>query len=63
MMTNFLSMTRLKTPVVLASLLGLRMLGLFMILPVFALYGQDLIGSTPLLIGLAIFAAVYFLVL
>lgn len=38
----------------LASLFALRMLGLFMILPVFALYGQDLAGATPTLIGLAI---------
>ncbi|MGB5735053.1 MAG: MFS transporter [Thiohalocapsa sp.] len=33
---------------------SMRMLGLFMILPVFALYAHDLAGSTPLLIGLAI---------
>ncbi|MGB5835393.1 MAG: MFS transporter [Thiohalocapsa sp.] len=33
---------------------AMRMLGLFMILPVFALYAHDLAGSTPLLIGLAI---------
>ncbi|MAA59647.1 MAG: MFS transporter [Ketobacter sp.] len=38
----------------LASLFALRMLGLFMILPVFALYGQDLEGATPALIGIAI---------
>ena len=46
--------SRLKTPMVLASLMGLRMLGLFMILPVFALYGQQLTGATPFLIGIAI---------
>ncbi len=38
----------------LAVLYSLRMLGLFMILPVFALYAQDLVGQTPFLIGLAI---------
>jgi len=38
----------------LASLFALRMLGLFMILPVFALYGKELAGATPELIGLAI---------
>ena len=38
----------------LASLFALRMLGLFMILPVFAIYGQDLGAATPALIGLAI---------
>jgi predicted MFS family arabinose efflux permease len=30
------------------------MLGLFMVLPVFALYAHDLVGATPLLVGLAI---------
>lgn len=38
----------------LASIYSLRMLGLFMIFPVFSLYGQQLEGNTPLLIGLAI---------
>lgn len=38
----------------LASIFALRMLGLFMIMPVFALYGRHLIGATPALIGLAI---------
>ncbi|HBG94683.1 MAG TPA: MFS transporter, partial [Chromatiaceae bacterium] len=33
---------------------SMRMLGLFMILPVFALYAHDLAGSTPMLVGLAI---------
>lgn len=38
----------------LASVFGLRMLGLFMILPVFAIYGEQLIGYSPVWIGLAI---------
>lgn len=38
----------------LASLFSLRMIGLFMIMPVFALYGRELAGATPMLIGLAI---------
>lgn len=38
----------------LASLYALRMLGLFMILPVFALYAENLEGVTPMLMGLAI---------
>lgn len=38
----------------LASIYSLRMMGLFMILPVFALYGEELSGNTPFLIGLAI---------
>lgn len=37
----------------LASIYALRMMGLFMIFPVFALYGQTLEGATPFLIGLA----------
>jgi MFS family permease len=38
----------------LAALYVLRMLGLFLILPVLALYAEHLAGATPLLIGLAI---------
>nr|WP_058556823.1 MFS transporter [Thiohalocapsa sp. ML1] len=38
----------------LAGIFSLRMLGLFMVLPVFALYAHDLTGATPLLVGLAI---------
>lgn len=38
----------------LASVFSLRMLGLFMILPVFALYAEQLRGNTPALAGLAI---------
>ncbi len=38
----------------LGSIFALRMLGLFMIVPVFAIYGRDYTGATPALIGLAI---------
>ena len=38
----------------LATVFGLRMLGLFMILPVFAIYGQSLTGYSPMWLGLAI---------
>lgn len=38
----------------LASIYGFRMLGLFLILPVFALYAEHLEGATPFLIGLAV---------
>jgi len=38
----------------LASVFGLRMLGLFMILPVFAIYGTHLEGYSPVWLGLAI---------
>jgi MFS family permease len=38
----------------LASIFGVRMLGLFMILPVFAIYGVQLTGYSPIWLGLAI---------
>lgn len=38
----------------LASLFALRMIGLFMIMPVFALAGRQLDGATPQLVGLAV---------
>ncbi|GAV19383.1 inner membrane transport protein YajR [Mariprofundus micogutta] len=38
----------------LAGIYGLRMLGLFMILPVFSLYAEGLHGVTPMLVGLAL---------
>jgi predicted MFS family arabinose efflux permease/copper chaperone CopZ len=40
----------------LAGIFSMRMLGLFMILPVMSLYAGDLKGVTPLLLGLAISA-------
>ena len=43
-----------RAAVGLAGIYGLRMLGLFLILPVFSLYATGLTGATPLLIGLAI---------
>jgi predicted MFS family arabinose efflux permease len=38
----------------LAGIFALRMLGLFLILPVFAVQARDIPGATPLLIGIAI---------
>lgn len=38
----------------LAGIFSTRMLGLFMILPVFALYAQDIEGYSPLLVGVAL---------
>lgn len=38
----------------LGSIFALRMLGLFMIVPVFAIYGNQYTGATPALLGLAI---------
>lgn len=43
-----------RATIALASIMSLRMLGLFMILPVFALYAQNLPNTTPTLVGLAI---------
>ena len=43
-----------RAAVALALVFSSRMLGLFMLLPVFALYGQQLDGFSPLWIGLAI---------
>ncbi len=39
---------------VLGGIYGLRMFGLFLVLPVLALYADDLLGATPTLIGLAL---------
>ncbi len=46
--------TELRAALSLSSIYALRMLGLFMILPVFALYATELKGVTPALTGLAI---------
>jgi predicted MFS family arabinose efflux permease len=49
-----MSATERRAALSLASIYALRMLGLFMILPVFALYADELQGVTPALAGLAI---------
>lgn len=46
--------TERRAALSLAGIYSFRMLGLFMILPVFAIYAQGLSGSTPALIGMAI---------
>ncbi len=46
----------LRASLSLAGIYMLRMLGLFMILPVFSIYARHLEGATPALIGLAISA-------
>ncbi|MBV2130378.1 MFS transporter [Arsukibacterium indicum] len=43
-----------RAALALALVFATRMLGLFMLLPVFALYGSELVGYSPLWIGLAI---------
>lgn len=49
-----LNATERRAAAGLAGVFGLRMFGLFLILPVFALYAPALEGATPLLIGLAL---------
>lgn len=49
-----MSRAELRAALSLSGVYSLRMLGLFMILPVFALYAADLEGITPALTGLAI---------
>lgn len=49
-----LSNTEKKVAFSLASVFGLRMMGLFMIMPVFAIYGQHLTGFSPFWVGIAI---------
>lgn len=44
----------LKAGSSIALIYGIRMLGLFMILPVFSIYAENLADTTPLLIGLAL---------
>ena len=43
-----------RTILPIASIFSFRMLGLFMLIPVFSLYAQRLNGATPALIGLAL---------
>lgn len=49
-----LSTTEIRAATSLGGIFALRMLGLFMILPVFSLYAPTLTGVTPMLTGLAI---------
>ena len=45
--------TERSATISLSTIMGLRMIGLFMVLPVFSLYASTLEGATPLLIGIA----------
>lgn len=49
-----LTAIEIRAALSLAGIFSLRMLGLFLILPVFAIYAEQLAGVTPLLIGVAI---------
>lgn len=46
--------TERRSVLALATVYGSRMLGLFMVLPVFVLLGRDLEGATPMLLGVAL---------
>ena len=59
MLSGLLLATERRAIIGLASLYASRMLGLFMVLPVLALYADDLAGATPLLIGLALGLAMH----
>ncbi|OZG70935.1 MFS transporter [Hahella sp. CCB-MM4] len=52
--TNSLLPAEKRSVSILASLYAMRMLGLFMVLPVFMVEGQSLQGANPTLLGLAI---------
>jgi len=52
--SNNLASQERRAAVSLAMIYAFRMLGLFMILPVFALYSDKLPGATPLLMGIAL---------
>jgi len=54
MQTDALNPLEKRTAISLSLVFALRMLGLFMIMPVFAIYGQDLVGYSPIWVGLAI---------
>ena len=51
--THKMSAIELRASTSLALIFFLRMLGLFLILPVFVLYAEELSYATPTLIGLA----------
>lgn len=53
-MSNGLTQHEKKIAAILASVFSLRMLGLFMIMPVVAIYGQKLEGFSPVWIGIII---------
>jgi len=51
---NGLNPTERRAAAALSGIFALRMLGLFLVLPVFALYAEHLSGATPALVGLAL---------
>lgn len=53
MFVTTMTSTERRAAISLSAIMGLRMLGLFMVLPLFSLYADQLTGATPFLIGLA----------
>lgn len=53
MYSEKMTKTERQAVISLSSIMSLRMIGLFMVIPVFALYAQQLKGATPFLIGIA----------
>lgn len=53
MHSTTMTATERRATISLSLIMGLRMIGLFMVLPVFSLYASTLSGATPLLIGVA----------
>lgn len=53
-MTSPTNSTERRAAIAIAFMIALRMYGLFLILPVFSIYGQEITGATPFLIGVAI---------
>jgi len=54
MSKNSLTSLERRSITALASVYGLRMFGLFLILPVLAIYAEQLKGATPMLMGIAL---------
>lgn len=54
MTNNALTSLERKSITALACVYGLRMFGLFLILPVLAIYAQEIDGATPMLMGIAL---------
>ncbi|WP_207916270.1 MFS transporter [Lysobacter sp. N42] len=52
--TDTMNQTEKRHAVSLASIFGLRMLGLFLIMPVLAIFGQNYPDYSPMLVGIAI---------
>src|SRR3990167_10573134 len=53
-MSHTLPAGQSRNVIILSSILSIRMLGLFMILPVFSAYAMHLAGATPTMIGITL---------